>query len=165
MKKLKWKLLSCVWLFVTPWTVHGILQARILEWVGFPFSRGFPNPGIEPRSPALQADSLPAEPEGKPRNAGAGSLSLLQGIFLTQESNKGLPHCRQILYQLSYQGSPKDEKMEPIFESWPIFKQLTKTWQISVTLPSLLHRLLPISVWNQCYKHRGSSDWLHRLTE
>ena len=36
----KWKLLSHVWLFVTPWTVvHGILQARILEWVAFPFSR------------------------------------------------------------------------------------------------------------------------------
>ena len=42
------------------YTVHGILQARILEWVAFPFSRGLPNPGIEPRSPALQADSLPA---------------------------------------------------------------------------------------------------------
>ena len=46
--------------------VHGILQARILEWVAFPFSRGFPNPGIEPRSPSLQVDSLPAEPQGKP---------------------------------------------------------------------------------------------------
>ena len=34
-----------------------------------------------------------------------GSLSLLQGIFLTQESNRGLLHCRQILYQLTYQGS------------------------------------------------------------
>ena len=37
----KWKLLRCVWLFATPWTaVHGIVQARILEWVAFPFSRG-----------------------------------------------------------------------------------------------------------------------------
>ena len=35
------------------------------------------------------------------QNTGAGSLSLLQGIFLTQESNPGLPHCRQVLYQLS----------------------------------------------------------------
>ena len=35
-----------------------------------------------------------------------GSLSLLQWIFLTQELNQGLLHCRQILYQLSYQGSP-----------------------------------------------------------
>ena len=63
-----------------------------------------PNPGIEPRSPTLQADSLPAEPQGKPRNTGMGSLSLLQQIFLTQESNRGLLHCRGILYQLSYQG-------------------------------------------------------------
>ena len=45
------------------YTVHGILQARILEWVAFPFSRDLPNPGIKPRSPALKADSLPAEPQ------------------------------------------------------------------------------------------------------
>ena len=61
-----------------------------------------PNPGIKPRSPTLQADSLPAELQGKPKNTGVGSLFLLQGIFLTQESNRGLPHCRH--YQLSYQG-------------------------------------------------------------
>ena len=40
------------------------------------------------------------------QNTGVGSLSLLQGIFPTQESNPGLPHCRQILYQLSHKGSP-----------------------------------------------------------
>ena len=86
------------------YTVHGILQARILEWVAVPFSKDLPNPGIEPRSPTLQADSLPAEPQGKPKNTGVGSLSLLQRIFLTQESNEDLLHYRQILYQLSYQG-------------------------------------------------------------
>ena len=43
------------------YTVHGITQARIQEWVAFPFSRDLPNPGIEPRSPALQADALPSE--------------------------------------------------------------------------------------------------------
>ncbi|XP_070242097.1 glycolipid transfer protein isoform X1 [Bos mutus] len=53
----------------------------------------------------FQADSLPAEPQGKPKNTGVGSLSLRQGIFLTQELNWGLLHCRRILYQLSYQGS------------------------------------------------------------
>ena len=42
--------------------VHGILQARILEWVAFPFSRDLPNPWIKPRSPAFQADSLPTKP-------------------------------------------------------------------------------------------------------
>ena len=52
------------------YTVHGILQARILEWVAFPFSRDRPNPGIEPRSPALQADSLSPESPGKPRVGG-----------------------------------------------------------------------------------------------
>ena len=46
--------------------VHGIFQARILEWLAFPFSRGSSQPGVEPRSPALQTDSLPAEPPGKP---------------------------------------------------------------------------------------------------
>ena len=78
--------------------VHGILQARIQEWVPFPFSRGFSNPGIEPRSLTLQADSLPSEPPGKPKNTGMGSLSLIQGIFPTQESNQGLLHCRWILF-------------------------------------------------------------------
>ena len=43
------------------------LQARRLEWVAIPFSRGFPNPGIEPGSPALQADSLLSEPSRKPK--------------------------------------------------------------------------------------------------
>ena len=46
--------------------VHGILQARILEGVAISFSN-LPNTGIEPRSPALQADSLPPEPPGAPK--------------------------------------------------------------------------------------------------
>ena len=48
------------------YTVHGILQARIMEWIDFLFSRDLLNPGIEPRSPALQADSLPLELLGDP---------------------------------------------------------------------------------------------------
>ena len=71
----KWKSLSCVWLFVTPmdYTVHGILQVRILEWVAVPpekFPGDLPNPGIKSRSPALQVDSLPAEPQEKPPKTG-----------------------------------------------------------------------------------------------
>ena len=75
-------------------------------WIGQPIpSPGdLPNPGIEPRSPTLQVDCLPAEPPGKPKNTGVGSLSLLQWIFPTQESNQSLLNCRQILYQLSYRG-------------------------------------------------------------
>ena len=63
-----------------------------------------PNPGMEPRS---QVDSLPSEPPGKSKNTGVGNLPLLQGIFPIQESTRSLLHCRQILYQLNYQGSPK----------------------------------------------------------
>ena len=61
---------------------------------------------IETWLPTLWADSLPAEPPGKPKNVGVGSLSLLQGIFPTQESNGGLLHCKRILYQLNYRESP-----------------------------------------------------------
>jgi len=47
-------------------SVHGIFQARILKWVAIPFSRvSSGSQGIKPRSPALQADSLPFEPPGK----------------------------------------------------------------------------------------------------
>ena len=53
------------------YSVHGISLARILEWVAFPSPGDLPDPGIEPRSPALQADSLQAEPQGKPNYFGS----------------------------------------------------------------------------------------------
>ena len=95
-----------------PWTIArqvplSIGFSRQEYWSGLPCPPpgDLPNPGIKPRSPALQGDSLLSEPPGRPKNTGVGSLSLLQGIFLTQKLNRGLLHCRQILYQLSYQGS------------------------------------------------------------
>ena len=98
---------SCLSLY-DPWSTQSMGFSRPEHWSGEPFpSPGdLPNPGIKPRSPALQADSLPAELPGKPRKTGVGGLSLLQQIFPTQESNWGLLHCRWIIYQLSYQGSP-----------------------------------------------------------
>ena len=99
-------------------TVHGILQARILKWVAFPVSRDLPNPGIKPRPPTLWAGSLPAEPPGKSKNTGVGSLSLLERIFSTQESNWGLLHCRWILYQLSYQGSLTSISQTTVWGTW-----------------------------------------------
>ena len=84
----------------SPWTSPGQNTG-----VGSPFpSPGdLPNQGTGPRTPKLQAHSLPAEPPGKPKNTGKGRLSLLQCIFPTQESNRDLLHGRRILYQLSYQ--------------------------------------------------------------
>ena len=85
----------------------------------FPSPGDIPNPGIKPRSPALQADSLPAEPQWKPKNPGVGSLSLLQRIFRTQELNQGLLHGRWILYQLRYKGSPGSRIILPSFvQKW-----------------------------------------------
>ena len=109
--------------------VCGILQARILEWVAVPFSRGFSQPRIKPRSPALQVDSLSAEPPGKPRNTGVGSLSLLQWIFPIQELNWVLLRCRWILYQLSYQGSQHEFGSMQFLTVWP--------WASLSTSPSL----------------------------
>ena len=76
-------------------------------WSGLPCPPpgNLPNPGIEPRSPTLQVDSLLTEPPWEPKNTGMGSCSLLQAIFPAQGSNPGLPHCRQILHQLSHQES------------------------------------------------------------
>ena len=103
---------SCILLFVTPWTIQSLEFSRpgycpfLSEYYSFPSPGDLSNPGVEPRSPTLQADSLPAEPQRKPKNTGVGSLPLFQWIFLTQVSNRGVLHCRWILYQLSYQGSP-----------------------------------------------------------
>ena len=91
---------------VMAYTVHGILQARILEWVAFPFPRGSSQPRNWSQVSCTAGRFLPVEPQGKPKNTGVGSLPLLQRIFQTEESNWGLLYCRQILYQPSYQESP-----------------------------------------------------------
>ena len=87
------------------YTVQGILQGRILEWVVFPFSRGSSQPSDQAQVSLIEVDSLPAKPTGNPKNTGVGSLSLLQGTFLTQELNQRFLHCRWILYQLTHQGT------------------------------------------------------------
>ena len=129
-------------------SIHGIFQARVLEWVAFAFSasptyitpiifllfRSFvlsfsatclhmfftfclsyihcPYLKVILKSCSVMSDSLrhhglysPGDSPGQ--NTGVGSLSLLQGIFPTRGLNPSLPHCRQILYQLSHKGSPR----------------------------------------------------------
>ena len=112
---------------MTPWTIQSMEFSRPEYWSGWPFpSPGdLPNPGIKPRSATLQTDSLLTKLPGKLKNTGVGSLSLLQGIFLTQESNQDLLHCRQILYQPSYQGSPY---------SYPAAAAAAKSLQSCLTL-------------------------------
>ena len=74
-------------------------------------------------------NSLSTELQGKLKNTGVGSLSLVQRIFPTQEWNRGLPHCRQILYQLSHQGSPQ----------FAILGSMLKSRDF--TLPTKVHRV------------------------
>ena len=81
----------------------GILQARRLECVAISSPGDLPNPEIESRSRALQADSLLSEPPGKPKNTGVGNLSMLQVVFLTQELNQ--VSCIAGGFFTSYQGS------------------------------------------------------------
>ena len=87
------------------YTVHEILQTRILEWVAFPFSRGSSQPRDWTQISHTAGRFFTSWTIREAQEYWSGSLSLLQWIFPTQESNQGLLHCRWILYQLSYQGS------------------------------------------------------------
>ena len=80
-------------------------------WGGwsFPSPGDLPNPGIEPRSPALQVDSLPAEPQGKPKNTGVHSLSLLQWIFPDPGIKLGSPALRVDCLPTELSGEPFTE--------------------------------------------------------
>ena len=72
------------------YTVHGTLQARILEWVAFPFSKGSSQPRDWTWVSRTADRFFVSWATGKPKNTGVGGPSFLQGIFPTQESNQGL---------------------------------------------------------------------------
>ena len=86
--------------------VHGILQARILEWVAFPFSRGSSQPRDRTLVSHIAGGFFTSWAMREAKNNGVGSLFLPQRLFPTQELNQGLLHCRWILYQLRDQESP-----------------------------------------------------------
>ena len=115
-------------------SVHGISQARILEWVAVSFSRGSSWPRDQTCVSCIAGRFFTTESPGKHQirsdqslshvlllwhhrlyipwnslgqNTMVGNLFLLQGVFPTQGSNPGLLHCRQILSHLSHQRSPR----------------------------------------------------------
>ena len=81
-------MLSCVWLFGTPWTIQWCESRSVV-------------------SDSLQPHGLYSPWNSPGQNTRMGRLSFLQGVFPTQGLNPGLPHCRWIIYQLSYKGSPR----------------------------------------------------------
>ena len=115
----KWQLLCWVQLFATPWTVvHGILQARILEWVAFPFSRG---------------------------------------IFPSQGSNPGLPHCRRILYQLSHQESPWKPRVTSKAAVW-LKTFLAGVWDTYLSPSPSVTASRPAGLCQHDWSRRGHSS-------
>ena len=134
------------------YTVHGILQARILEWVHFPFSRE----SSQPRD-WTQASHFAGRFFTSWATRGAQeywSLSLLQGIFLTQELNRGLLHGRWILYQLNYEGSWKTYKLAILEDLQTSFPSSMREARISYKytyIPSLNFPPNPLG----CYRAQG----------
>ena len=105
----KWKSLSRVWLFATPWTIQSMEFSRPGYW--------------------------------------SGSCSLLQGIFSTQRGNPGLPHCKQILHQLSHQGNPRMLEWVAI----PSLEDLPKA-EIETRSPALQVDSLPADLPGKSYQ-------------
>ena len=95
------------------------------------------------------------------QNTGVGSLFLLQGIFPNQGSNSGLPHCRQILYQLSHQGSPRLYRKRFLSVDWwwvstplhnsglsQVSTQMSQPWWGSALSSPQLSREIPCFGWS-----------------
>ena len=135
------------------YTVHGILQARILEWVAFPFSRASSQPKDWTHVFRIAGRFFThCAIQGKPKDAGVGSLSLLQQIFLTQESNRSLLRCRCILYPYS----AKILKLRCIGQDTYTLKFWNKSFKGMIYENTLL-------VWEYSWRSLNASAWM--LTE
>ena len=113
-------------------------------------------------SPSVVSDSLwprgLCSPQNSPGwNTGVGSLSLLQRIFPTQESNPGLLHCRWILYQLSYQGGPSRQWSTVYYASGSKGNQFTTRTLMFLRGPVLYP---PLSDWSHVSNVFVVYDWV-----
>ena len=129
---------SCVWLFATLWTVAcpaplsmGFSRQEYCSGLQCLLPGDLPNPGMEPTCPACQADPLPAETPGKPKNTGVGSLVLLQGI--------SQPRNRCLILSNCFSASIEMTLLCFIFSS-------LVSW---ITL-------IDFQMFNQCWTHRGT---------
>ena len=94
-------------IFPTQGSNPGLLHCRWFSWIIYQLSHQESPIEVAQSCPTLQSHGLYSPWNSPDQNIGVGSLSLLQGIFPTQGLNPGLQLCRQILYQLSYKGSPR----------------------------------------------------------
>ena len=124
---------------------HELQPARLLcprgfsrqeYWSGLPCPPpgDLPNPGIKPRSPKLQEDSLPAKPPGKPMNTGAGSISLLQGNCLTQLSKKKSSLYNTVISIISFRIFRNLHKFHYVF------KYMGRNWENICQIIDIIYR-------------------------
>ena len=138
--KWKWKALSHVRLFATPWTIESMEFSRPEFWSGWPFPPpgDIPNPGIEPRSPSLQADSLPAEPPGKPMLL-LLLLSRFRCVWLCDPMDGSPP------------GSPVPGILQARSLEWVVIS-FSNAWKWKVKVKSLSRVRLYTTPWTAAYQ-------------
>ena len=117
----------------------------------FPSPGDLPNPRIEPRYPTFLEDSFPAEPQWKPKNTGVGSLSLLQRIFPTQESNRG--PC--IAGGFFTNWAMREALLLLVWISFTSLLVVSRFWLLTwfyldQILFTQLHRAFGLLVWDSC---------------
>ena len=125
-------------------SVHEIFQARILEWVAISFSRGSSQPRDEPRSPALQADSLPTELQGKPMT-NLDSILKSRGITLpTQVHLVKAMVFPVVMYGCEIWTNKKTEQRRiDAFELWCWRRLLRVPWTARTSNQSILKEISP----------------------
>ena len=143
----KWNLISCVRLFATLWTVAcqaplSMEFSRQKYWSGLPFPspRDLPDPEIEPRSPALQADSLPSQPPGKLKKTGKTQIS-----DSSSDPSKCLRHLA-FLFPLIYTDTTWKGVL-PAFHKTALANQKGRGGGVSSNVVVCVSLLLLCSIW------------------
>ena len=118
-------------------SIHGVLQARILEWVAIPFSRDLPDPGIELRSPVLQADSLVSEPPGKSSVIMWPSNSTLRYMLKIDENMYSNKYLWTNIHSNNIHNNPKVKTTQMSTNCWMKTWWMMKTdaWKLNMTYP------------------------------
>ena len=145
---------------MTPWTVARQTPLDSSDKNTGVGSHSFLQGSSQPRDqtwvPSIVGRLFTSEPPGKPKNTGVGSLSLLQQIFLTQESNRGLLHCRWIPYQLSYQGLIHSLQLNTQhLPGHPNEVSIINTWPLNIILKKSTHtadRKIPLTSSHALYE-------------
>ena len=133
-------------------TVHGILQSRILEWVAFPFSRGsFTPKKMRSCWKILRSDRVYLYRKSNGDRA-SKRHQMMSNVHTTQGLN---PHCRQVLYQLSYQGNLVQNRCSYLLSKWIHIETLKLGRHISLSSFSLSQQILSLFL----------DHWLENLVE